>query len=81
MILNWKKLIEPKIDNERKYKKSKEETKKIINALLNYEHPQIKAIFHFSLTGRRISEILALKYENINWAENTYKIPKENVDY
>ncbi|KAB7890184.1 tyrosine-type recombinase/integrase [Poseidonibacter ostreae] len=79
VILNWKKLIEPKIDNERKYKKSKEVTKKIINALLNYEHPQIKAIFHFSLTGRRISEILALKYENINWAENTYKIPKENV--
>jgi integrase len=79
VILNWKKLIEPKVDNERKYKKTKEETKQIIQALLNYEHPQIKAIFHFSLTGRRISEVLALKYENINWESNTYKIPKENV--
>ncbi len=79
VILNWKKLVEPKVDNERKYKKSKEETKQIINKLLNYNHPQIRAIFHFSLTGRRISEILALRYENINWNTNTYLIPKENV--
>ena len=79
VILNWKKLIEPKIDNERKYKKSKEETKQIINELLNYKHPEVRAIFHFSLTGRRISEILALRYENINWNTNTYLIPKENV--
>ena len=79
VILNWKKLIEPKIDNERKYKKSKEETKQIINELLNYRHPEVRAIFHFSLTGRRISEILALRYENINWNTNTYLIPKENV--
>ena len=79
VILNWKKLIEPKVDNERKYKKSKEETKEIINKLLSYEHPEIRAIFHFSLTGRRISEILALRYENINWNTNTYLIPKENV--
>ncbi|MDX4060346.1 tyrosine-type recombinase/integrase [Aliarcobacter skirrowii] len=79
VILNWKKLLEPKVDNERKYKKTAEETKSIINKLLNYEHPEIRAIFHFSLTGRRISEILALKYENINWDNNTYLIPKENV--
>jgi integrase len=79
VILNWKKLIEPKVDNERKYKKTKEETQKIIHALLHYEHPQIRAIFHFSLTGRRISEVLALRYENINWETNTYIIPKENV--
>ena len=79
VILNWKKLIEPKVDNERKYKKSAEETKAIINKLLTYEHPEIRAIFHFSLTGRRISEILALKYENINWENNTYLIPKESV--
>uniref|UniRef100_UPI0040486436 tyrosine-type recombinase/integrase n=1 Tax=Aliarcobacter sp. TaxID=2321116 RepID=UPI0040486436 len=79
VILNWKKLVEPKVDNERKYRKSKEETKKIINVLLSYEHPEIRAIFNFSLTGRRISEILALRYENINWNSNTYIIPKENV--
>lgn len=79
VILNWRKLVEPKVDNERKYKKSKEETKKIIAALLNYEHPQIRAIFHFSLTGRRISEVLAVRYENINWNTNAYSIPKENV--
>ena len=79
VILNWKKLVEPKVDNERKYKKSKEETKQIINKLLSYAHPEIRAIFHFSLTGRRISEILALRYENINWSTNTFLIPKENV--
>ncbi len=79
VILNWKKLIEPKVDNERKYKKSAEDTRAIINKLLHYNHPEIKAIFLFSLTGRRISEILSLRYENINWKNNTYLIPKENV--
>jgi integrase len=79
IILNWKKLIEPKVENERKYKRTHEETNKIVDALLNYEHPQIRAIFNFSLVGRRISEVLSLRYENINWVENTYTIPKENV--
>lgn len=79
VILNWKKLIEPKVDNERKYKKSKEDTINIIDTLLSYEHLAMRAIFHFSLTGRRIGEILAIRYENIDWESNTYLIPKEDV--
>lgn len=79
VILNWKKLKEPEIDNFRKYKKSIQETKKIIEALKGYSNKEINAIFKFSLTGRRIGEILSIRYEDINWNKNTYTILKENT--
>ncbi|MEW6552214.1 MAG: tyrosine-type recombinase/integrase [Campylobacterota bacterium] len=79
IILNWKKLVEPKVDNERKYTKSIDDTKRIIQAMQNYYHDEVKSIFAFSLTGRRISEILSLQYENIDWKTGKYTITKENV--
>lgn len=79
VLLNWSKLIEPKVDNQRKYTYNKEITLKIINLMRNYHDVQIRSIFAFLLSGRRISEVLAIKYDYINWKELTYKIPKEFV--
>jgi len=79
VILNWRKLSEPEVDNKRSYTKSKEDTVRIINAMRNYSHPEIRSIFEFLLTGRRIGEVTSLRYENINLKNNTYTISKESV--
>ncbi len=79
VVLNWRKLSEPEVDNKRSYTKSKKDTVRIIHAMRSYSHPEIRAIFEFLLTGRRIGEVVSLRYENIDFRNNTYTIPKENV--
>lgn len=61
VILNWKKNVFPKHTSERKFKGSDEDAIKISKALLTYEHPIIRGIFAFLLTGRRVNEVLQLK--------------------
>lgn len=79
VILNWTKLIEPKVDNERKYTYPIEVTTKIVKAMIEYKNIQIRCIFMFLLTGRRIGEVISLKYENINWINHTFKIDAKDV--
>ena len=77
----------PEVDNQIEYTLSLEETKTIIrvlreyskidlgNGLSFYQFEEMKNIFAFSLTGRRISEILSLKFSNFNFETNSYFIP------
>lgn len=86
VLLNWKKIILPETSlGKRKYNKSKEETDKIVNTLLNYNHKIANGVFKFLLTGRRINEVLYLEHENINYQSNEYLIPakfsKTNKDF
>lgn len=78
VMLNWKKIVFPKHTSERKFKGSDEDAIKISKALLTYEHPIMRGIFAFLLTGRRINEVLQLKHEHINYKNNTFTIPAEN---
>ena len=78
VMLNWKKIVFPKHTSERKFKGSDEEAMKIAKALLTYEHPIIRGIFAFLLTGRRVNEVLQLKHEHVNYKNNTFVIPAEN---
>lgn len=78
VMLNWKKIVFPKHTSERKFKGSDEDAIKISKALLTYEHPIMRGIFAFLLTGRRINEVLQLKHDDINYKNNTFTIPAEN---
>ena len=78
VMLNWKKIVFPKHTTERKFRGNDEEAMKIAKVLLTYEHPIIRGIFAFLLTGRRINEVLQLKHEHINYKNNTFIIPAEN---
>ena len=78
VMLNWKKIVFPKHTSERKFRGSDEDAIKISKALLTYEHPIMRGIFAFLLTGRRINEVLQLKHEHINYKNNTFTIVAEN---
>ena len=78
VMLNWKKIVFPKHTSERKFRGSDEEAMKIAKALLTYEHPILRGIFAFLLTGRRVNEVLQLKHEHVNYKNNTFLIPAEN---
>lgn len=74
-LINWKNIEVPKLEiGNRKYDKSQEETKRIINALITYYHPIAKGVFEFLLTGRRLNEILYLHHKQVNYETNTFII-------
>lgn len=78
-------------NNRRDYKNSLEDTKRIIQAMRNYskidldnnqvfyKFEEIKNIFAFCLHGRRISEIINLRFCDINLEDKTYKIVSTNA--
>ncbi len=77
--LDWDDLTLPtKVDNRRHYPHSIDTTKKIVKLMREHPHPEINAIFRFLLRGRRIGEVLSLKYEHIDFDTNTYTIKAEN---
>ena len=85
--IDFEELQLPEFDNKVEYKLSLEDTKRIIKVLREYskidlgngevfyQYEEIKNIFAFSLTGRRISEILNLKFSDLNFETNSFKIP------
>ena len=86
VINEWKELSLPYVDNKVDYTLSLKDTKKIIYAMRNYsgtevegetfyQFEEIKNIFTFLLSGRRINEVLQLKYSDINLEEKTFKVP------
>lgn len=89
LSLDWSKLELPEVDNEVLYTLTFKDTKKIISAMREYskitirdevfyQYEEIKNIFAFSLTGRRINEILALKFSDLNLENGTFRIAKAN---
>ncbi|WP_375724127.1 tyrosine-type recombinase/integrase [Arcobacter sp. KX21116] len=86
IISEWEELSLPYVDNKVDYTLTLADTKKIIYAMKNYsgtdvegevfyQFEEIKNIFTFLLTGRRINEVLQLKYSDINFEDNTFKVP------
>lgn len=62
----------PKFDNQRYFTIEDENAQKLYNIIINYQNPAIKGIFIFLLHGRRKSEVLNLKWENINISQKLY---------
>lgn len=82
----WDKLSLPEVNNKVDYTLHLEDTKRIIKAMraysgttidnkVFYSFEEIRNIFIFLLTGRRINEVLNLKYTDINLETKTFKIP------
>lgn len=81
----------PEVNNKRDYNLPIEDTKRIIKELREYskinlengdvfyKYEEIKNIFAFSLTGRRIGEILKLRFCDLNFDTNTFKIITTNA--
>ena len=81
----------PKNATKRDYRLSLDDTKRIIQGLREYskttlkdgtvfyKKEELKNIFAFSLNGRRISEILNLRFEDINIDTRTFIIKSENA--
>ncbi|WP_428023932.1 tyrosine-type recombinase/integrase [Arcobacter sp.] len=86
IISEWDELSLPHVDNKVDYTLSLDDTKRIIHAMRNYSgtnigdsvfysFEEIKNIFTFLLSGRRINEVLQLKYTDINLDTKTFKVP------
>ena len=82
----WEELELPEVHNKVEYPLELSDTKKIIAAMRNYsgttvdgetfyQFEEIKNIFAFLLTGRRVNEVLGLKYRDINFSKKTFTIP------
>ena len=56
---------------------SEEEQKRLIRAILSFEEPNYKDIFLFLLHGRRLGEVLNLKWKNVSLDRKIYTIPSE----
>ena len=81
----------PKKGTKRDYRLSLDDTKRIIQGLREYskttlkdgtvfyKKEELKNIFAFSLNGRRVSEILNLRFEDINIDTRTFIIKSENA--
>ena len=86
VALEWSSLKLPEVDNLKKYTLKLDDTKKIIACMRDYSgttvdgetfyvFEEIRNIFIFLLTGRRINEVLGLKYIDIDFENNTFTIP------
>lgn len=64
----------PKYDNKKYFILPSHKVKKLVNYIKSIEHKQYKAIFMFLLHGRRVSEVLNLKWEYIDIENNRYTI-------
>ena len=70
------KLVElPRFDNKRYFTISKELQVKYIKAILNFNEPIYKDIFLFLLHGRRLSEVLNMRWEYIDLENRIYYLP------
>lgn len=87
-LVRWDKIKLPSIESVsfKQYGLTDEDCKKIVNAMMEYSlinidgqkyytNKEIRNIFAFLLTGRRIGEVLKLKFNYFR--ENDYDIPKD----
>ncbi|WP_373002006.1 tyrosine-type recombinase/integrase [Sulfurimonas sp.] len=85
VILNWKKIILPKIEAKEKFSGDDAKAKLIAKTLLEYKHPIARGVFTFLLTGRRINETMLMEYSHLNYKRTeqypygSFTLPKENT--
>jgi len=67
-----------KVDNARHIKKTDAQIKEIFNALVNNKITWLANMYMFMLHGRRVGEVMSLRWENINIDFEEYVIPVES---
>ena len=85
VMLNWKKIILPKIEAKEKFNGDDEKAKLIARTLLEYKHPIARGVFTFLLSGRRVNETMLMEHSHINYKKTEqypygyFRLPKENT--
>ena len=87
----WKKVRVPELPEKRSFEWPIEDSIKLVAGMRNYtftphthykndrsKSPQMRAIFEFLLRGRRINEVLTLKYSDLDLEKGLYTIRGEN---
>lgn len=69
----------PKYDNKKYFSLPKKDVKKLVEYITGIKDKRTKSIYMFLLHGRRISEVLNLKLENINLYNGIYKLESTDV--
>lgn len=67
-----------KLDNEVEVNLSKEEIRNLMHLLHNYPIEPFRGVFVFLSTGRRLNEVLTLKWEHIDSESKEFRIDKAN---
>ncbi len=87
--IKWKDIKVPDMAKKRTFNWKMPEIKKLTKAMRDYERTftnttqigkgyQMKGIFEFLLRGRRVNEVLTLKYSDIDFEAGIYTIRAEN---
>ena len=72
-------VVIPKFDNSRNIELTDIEIKKLFDAIFNYPDIKIRTIFIWLLHGRRKGEVLNIRWESIDFANNIYTIDFDNT--
>ncbi len=64
----------PKFDNKKYFSLPKKEVAKLVEYIMGLDSQFYKTLYMFLLHGRRINEVLTLKYSNIDFINKTYTI-------
>ena len=67
-----------KLNNEVEITLTDDEKKRLFKAIKNYPIEPFRGVFMFLSTGRRVQEVLSLKWSDLNIEEGYYIVRKEN---
>lgn len=70
----------PKFDNTVNFELSESQRKKLFKEILNYEYPKYKGIMLFLYLGRRLNEVLTLKWEDIDFNKELKSYTIEDIN-
>lgn len=70
-----KKLSMPKYDNKQYFEIEPDKAKKLILAIIEHQDPEYRLMFSFLIVGRRLNEVLSLRWEWIHLKSGYYEIP------
>lgn len=70
-----KKLSVPKYDNKQYFEIEPDKAKNLILAIINHPDPEYRLMFSFLIIGRRLNEVLSMRWEWIHLESGYYEIP------
>lgn len=70
-----KKLNVPKYDNKQYFEIEPDKARKLITAIITHPDPLYRTLFSFLIVGRRLNEVLSLRWEWIHFDAGYYEIP------
>jgi len=76
-LIDWSEIKLPKYDNKRHFTLSLEKTKLLVHTMKNHYRSDVRDIFIWLLHGRRIGEVMSMRWEHIDLERMEYVITQE----